>query len=167
MCRFPIVSAAVLLCCSAMSAAGESGRPGDQIATDNGVLTIHPVNHATFVMQWNGKTVYVDPVGGVKPFANLPKPDLVLVTHAHFDHFDAATLKALVPAGGHIVVVAAKTVAENIPETLRGKITVKVLGCGGDARQPNVGRYRHGDHVPPGHRRHRRPCPGGSTPHRR
>ena len=32
----------------------------------------------------------VDPVGGAKPFAGLPKPDLVLVTHIHGDHFDAA-----------------------------------------------------------------------------
>ena len=94
--RLPIVSAAVLLCCAAMSAtsgAEEPGLSGDQIATDNGVLVVHPVNHATFVMQWNGKTVYVDPVGGAKPFADLPKPDLVLVTHHHFDHFDPKTLE--------------------------------------------------------------------------
>ena len=79
------------------------GLSGDRIATDNGALVIHPVNHATFVMQWNGKTVYVDPVGGAKPFADLPKPDLVLVTHVHFDHFDPKTLEAVVPAGGQAV----------------------------------------------------------------
>ena len=81
-------------------------------------------------MQWNGKTVYVDPVGGGKPFADLPKPDLVLVTHIHFDHFDPATLEAVMPAGGRTVMVAPKTVAEKIPETLRGKTTVKVLANG-------------------------------------
>ena len=50
----------------------------DQVATDNGVLVIHPIHHATFVMQWNGKTVYVDPVGGAKPFAKMPKPLMLL-----------------------------------------------------------------------------------------
>jgi len=81
-------------------------------------------------MQWNGKTVYVDPVGGAKPFAGLPKPDLVLVTHPHFDHFDPKTLEAVVPAGGQTVLVVPKTVAEKIPETLRARVTVKVLTNG-------------------------------------
>ena len=98
----PYISAIVLLTCVAMSAtcgAQETGLSGDQVPTDNGDLVIHPVNHATFVMQWNGKTVYVDPVGGVKPFTDLPKPDLVLVTHIHGDHFDPATLEAVCPPG--------------------------------------------------------------------
>ena len=86
--------------------AQEKRLSGDQIATDNGVLVIHPIRHATFVMQWNGKTIYVDPVGGGKPFADLPKPDLVLVTHIHFDHFDPATLEAVMPAGGQPVIIA-------------------------------------------------------------
>ena len=95
-----LVSVVLLLAMSAACGAQEKGLSGDQIATDKGVLVIHPIHHATFLMQWNGKTIYVDPVGGVKPFADLPKPDLVLVTHIHGDHFDAATLEALVPAGG-------------------------------------------------------------------
>jgi len=81
-------------------------------------------------MQWNGKTVYVDPVGAVKPFADLPKPDLVLVTHIHGDHFDAATLDAVMPAGAKTVLVVPKTVAEKIPESLRGKTVVRILTNG-------------------------------------
>jgi hypothetical protein len=97
--RLPCIPVVVLLSCTVMSAAcgaQEKGLSGDRVATDNGVLVIHPVHHATFLMQWNGKTIYVDPIGGVKPFADLPKPDLVLVTHIHFDHFDPATLAAIV-----------------------------------------------------------------------
>ena len=131
--RLPCISVVVLLFCTAMSAtcgAQEKGLSGDRIATDNGVLVIHPIHHATFLMQWNGKTVYVDPVGGVKPFADLPKPDVVLVTHVHFDHFDPVTLAAIMPAGGQPVIIAAPTVAEKIPEMLRGRTTVKVLANG-------------------------------------
>ncbi len=128
-----VASTAILLCCTAMSAGGraeEKGLPGDQVATDHGVLVIHPIHHATFLMQWKGKTVYVDPVGGAKLFADLPKPDLVLVTHIHFDHFDPATLDAVIPVGGQTVIVVPKTVAEKIPESLRGKTTVKILANG-------------------------------------
>ncbi len=126
---FVVALAMVLLCCMAMPAtceAQEKGLSGDQIATDKGVLVIHPIHHATFLMQWNGKTIYVDPVGGAKPFADLPKPDLALVTHIHGDHFDAATLEAVAPP----IIVAPKTVAEKIPESLRGKSVVRILTNG-------------------------------------
>jgi L-ascorbate metabolism protein UlaG (beta-lactamase superfamily) len=125
-----VASAIVLLYCRGMSAAEDKGLSGDRIATDSGALVIHPVSHATFVMQWNGKSIYVDPVGGGKPFADLPKPNLVIVTHAHFDHFDPKTLEAIEPAGGNIVLVVPKTVAEKIPESLRDKVTVETLANG-------------------------------------
>ena len=124
------ISAALLLSCMAMSAACGAELSSDKITTDKGVLVIHPIHHATFVMQWNGKTVYVDPVGGGKPFADLPKPDLVLVTHIHGDHFDPATLEAVVPAGGQTTLVVPKTVAEKIPESLRGRTVVRILTNG-------------------------------------
>jgi L-ascorbate metabolism protein UlaG (beta-lactamase superfamily) len=110
--------------------AEEKGLSGDRVATGSGVLVIHPIRHATFVMQWNGKTVYVDPVGSAKPFADLPKPDLVLVTHIHGDHFDPTTLAAVIPAEGQPTIIAPKTVAEKIPETLRSRSRVKVLANG-------------------------------------
>ena len=127
------ISAFVLLSCTAMSVtceAQEKGLSGDQVATNNGVLVIHPLRHATFLMEWNGKTVCVDPVGGAKPFVDLPKPDLVLVTHIHGDHFDPATLAAVIPAGPQPTIIAPASVAEKIPESLRGKARVKVLANG-------------------------------------
>jgi L-ascorbate metabolism protein UlaG (beta-lactamase superfamily) len=139
--RLPVVLTAVLLSCAAMSAAygaGEQGLSGDRIDTVKGPLVIHPVRHASLVMQWNGKTIYVDPVGGASPFAGLPKPDLVVVTHVHFDHFDPATLESLIPAGGKPVIVAPKTVAEKIPETLQGRTTVKMLANGESAEVQGI-----------------------------
>lgn len=49
--------------------------------------SITPIDHATFVMRGREKTIYVDPVGEEKAFASFSKPDLILVTHTHFDHF--------------------------------------------------------------------------------
>jgi L-ascorbate metabolism protein UlaG (beta-lactamase superfamily) len=136
--RLSVVSTAMLLCCTVISAAANTELSGDQVATESGVLVIHPIHHATLLMQWNGKTVYVDPVGGGQPFANLPKPDLVLVTHWHFDHFDPKTLEAIkgmTPAGSLPAIVAPRTVADKIPltlvpEGLPGKTNLRVLANG-------------------------------------
>ena len=126
----PVMTAAMLLWFTTMSAAEEKGLSGDRVATNSGVLVIHPIHHATLLMQWNGKTIYVDPVGGVKPFAEMPKPDLVLVTHIHFDHFDPATLAAVMPAGRKTVLIVPPTVAEKLPEMLRGTPALRILTNG-------------------------------------
>src|SRR5689334_18932636 len=41
---------------------------GDHLVTSDGEATIHAINHATFVLGWNGKTIYFDPVGGAARF---------------------------------------------------------------------------------------------------
>jgi L-ascorbate metabolism protein UlaG (beta-lactamase superfamily) len=96
--------------------------PADKIKTDNGDLTIQPVNHATVVLEWSGKTIYVDPVGGEKRFAGLPKPDLIFITDIHGDHMDAATLKSVAQEKTKIVVPEA--VKEKLPEELQKQATV-------------------------------------------
>ena len=70
--------------------AGTNNFSGDHLATTNGDVIIHPVNHASFVMQWNGLWIYNDPVGG--SYAGIPKADLILISHSHSDHFNATTL---------------------------------------------------------------------------
>ena len=72
-----------------------------------GELVIHPIDHATFVMGWNGKAIYVHPVGGGDRFAGLPAPDLILVTDIHGDHMNAETLSAIVTPQTRIVAPAA------------------------------------------------------------
>jgi L-ascorbate metabolism protein UlaG (beta-lactamase superfamily) len=69
------------------------------------------IGHASFLVQLGGASALIDPVmspalvGGLIPrnvapglsWAALPKIDLVLVTHNHRDHMDAATLRRLGP----------------------------------------------------------------------
>ena len=94
---------------------------GDAVATSRGELVIHPIDHATFVMGWNGKAIYVDPVGGGDRFAGLPAPDLILVTDIHGDHMNAETLSAIVTPQTRIVAPAA--VADQLPASLMGQTT--------------------------------------------
>ena len=92
---------------------------GDHISTAAGDLIVRPVGHATFVMFWNGKTIYVDPVGGAEAFQGLPGPDLILITDVHGDHLNAETLQSVM--GPETVVVAPAAVVQELPEELASR----------------------------------------------
>lgn len=93
-------------------------RAGDLFETPAGLLTVHPVAHASFVMETPKGTIYVDPVGDVAEYAGLPAPDLILVTHEHGDHFSADTLQALVQDDTQIITNPA--VFGKLPGALKG-----------------------------------------------
>ncbi len=122
----PLQAALAFLATAALSATSAFGQPlmGDHIATDNGDLIVHAAGHATFVMGWNGRTIYVDPVGD--SLGDLPPPDLILITDVHGDHLNADTLQNVAQADTMIIAPAA--VAEQLPAPLQARTTV--LGNG-------------------------------------
>ena len=89
---------------------------GSTVPTSMGNLVIHPVAHASFVMEWDGKTIYVDPVGGVGAYDGLQRPDLVLVTDIHGDHLDTGTLSGIT---GDAPISAPAAVVSPLPAGLR------------------------------------------------
>ena len=72
-----------------------AGHASDVFETKGGDITITPKDHASFVMQTPSGTIYVDPVGGADLYADMPAPDLILITHEHGDHFNIDTLTAV------------------------------------------------------------------------
>ena len=90
------------------SAASEASvLTGDHWITPAGDVVIHPVNHASFVLQWNGRMIYNDPVGGAAPYSSFPKADLILISHGHPDHFSAPSLNSVTNSGTRIIAPAA------------------------------------------------------------
>lgn len=63
--------------------------------TDAGPITVHPVSHASFVLETPEGVIYSDPVGDPAQYEGLPEPDLILITHEHGDHFEPETLSAI------------------------------------------------------------------------
>lgn len=89
----------------------------DNIKTSEGDLTITFIGHGTLMMQWNGKTIHIDPVGNYADYSKMPKADLILVTHDHGDHLDVNAIKALLKTGTQVVLT--EKCAEKYPD---GKI---------------------------------------------
>jgi L-ascorbate metabolism protein UlaG (beta-lactamase superfamily) len=100
---------------------------GDIYKTAGGEIVISPVSHASFVMSVPGLVIYNDPVGGKEPYEGQPPAGLVLVTHEHQDHFDPATLAALVGADTKLLVNP--SVLEKLPAELKAKAAS--IGNGG------------------------------------
>src|ERR1700758_4976301 len=90
-----------------------SDRPPPRV--DGTAWRISYVGHASFLVQTAGLNILLDPVWSARAspfrrvgpkrvndpgvaFADLPPIDVVLVTHAHYDHLDVATLSQLAAA---------------------------------------------------------------------
>lgn len=74
---------------------------GDHVPADQSDIVIRPVTHASFVMTWNGITIYNDPDTGT--YTGLPKANIILVSHDHTDHWDSAVITAQKDASTKIV----------------------------------------------------------------
>ena len=70
--------------------------PADTLTTKEGkAFQIHFFAHASLAISYEGQWIYIDPVAGNADYASLPKADLILVTHSHYDHLDLAAIEAI------------------------------------------------------------------------
>ena len=67
----------------------------DLIAAKDGDIKITPILHGTLVIEYQDLVYYVDPYGGAKVFEGQPKPNFVLITDIHGDHYNPETIAAL------------------------------------------------------------------------
>ncbi len=88
---------------------------GDREPVKGGDVTIQPITHATFVLTYQGKNIYIDPTGGADAFKGMTAPDIILITDIHGDHFDTKTIDAVNTAKA--VIIAPQAVADKLPAT--------------------------------------------------
>jgi len=67
----------------------------DVVQTSAGDLKMTFIGHGTLMFAFGGKVIHVDPYGALADFRKLPKADLILITHDHFDHLDPAAVRLL------------------------------------------------------------------------
>jgi len=83
---------------------GAEGKEFDSFDTGKGELKITFLGHASLVLEFGGKLIYIDPVKQYGDFSKFSKADLVLVTHEHGDHLDSGSIAALKAASTRIVL---------------------------------------------------------------
>lgn len=72
------------------------GHAGDNsFETSSGMIKVHPIGHASVILETPIGVLYIDPVGDPATYADKPAADAILITHHHGDHFNADTLAAV------------------------------------------------------------------------
>ena len=67
----------------------------DIIKSSGEDLKITFLGHGTLMFTFGSMVIHVDPVSDMADYTNLPKADIILVTHEHFDHFEPKTIEML------------------------------------------------------------------------
>lgn len=123
-----LTAAAVLAVCTGAAMASKT----DTIPTSKGPLEIQAIHHASLMLTWNGKHILVDPApandagDAAAEFKSLPKPDVIVYTHSHYDHFSAAILGVVAWPGA--VIVAPQEVYDAVPLPLQVKVQMMKNG---------------------------------------
>jgi L-ascorbate metabolism protein UlaG (beta-lactamase superfamily) len=100
----------------------------------DGELTIQPIMHATMVLSYKNKNIYIDPTGGADAFKGLGAPDVIIITDIHGDHMDPKTIEAINTT--QAVIVVPQAVADKLPAT--DKQNLVVLPNGGKTMQMGI-----------------------------
>jgi L-ascorbate metabolism protein UlaG (beta-lactamase superfamily) len=91
----------------------------DIIKTAKEDLKITFIGHGTLMFTFGDLVIHVDPVGDMADYSNLPKADIILITHGHPDHLDPKTIELLRKEGTDVVS------AESCGEQIKGCVMMK------------------------------------------
>ena len=75
----------------------------DRINTSVGNVELHFIGHGSLMFKTNGFIIYIDPVKTSGDYRFLPKADLILVTHDHYDHLDIPLINELKKEGTVVI----------------------------------------------------------------
>jgi L-ascorbate metabolism protein UlaG (beta-lactamase superfamily) len=89
-------------------------------------IKISPIEHGTLVIEYNGTTIYIDPVGGKEAFSQHRAPNFILITDIHGDHLNLETLNAINTP--NTTIIGPKAVKDKLSATLQKNFTTLFSG---------------------------------------
>src|SRR6185437_1528772 len=94
----------LILAVALLSSGAAAAPPPNTITltTPEKPLVIRPIRHASVLLEFRGKTYYVDPAQ-LPANTAFPKADAILITHEHYDHCDPASVARIRKPGTVII----------------------------------------------------------------
>ena len=131
----PVLLLSALLAAAALTVQQPPQGPlqEDVIPTARGDLAITFVGHGTLMFRYGGRVIHVDPVGREADYSTMPKADLILITHEHGDHLDAAAVEVLRKRGTEVIVSPSCEGRVQRATVMRSGETREVAGLGVEA----------------------------------
>lgn len=130
--------------------------PTDELTINGRSLKLTFFAHASVAIEYEGRMIYVDPVEGNAEYERLPKADMILVTHSHYDHFDMKAIEALQQEDTRILLD--KTSAEGFGGDCYTMLPGAVAEPFEDIRVEAVAAYNTSEHQLQFHPKEREDC---------
>lgn len=106
----------------------------DTLKSRQGNIEITFLGHASLMFDFDGKVIYADPVSQFADFSQMPKADLILVTHEHGDHLDSLAIEkcrtektVIICTEACLSKVRGATVMKNGDRTKKGNLTIEAV----------------------------------------
>jgi L-ascorbate metabolism protein UlaG (beta-lactamase superfamily) len=130
--------------------------PTDEIQVNGRTVKLTFFAHASIAIEYEGRVIYVDPVKENAEYEKLPKADMILVTHSHYDHFDMAAIDAVQTPETRILLD--KTSAEGFQGDCYTMLPGGVAEPFADIRVEAVAAYNTSEHQLQFHPKEREDC---------
>ena len=91
---------------------GQDFNQEDVFPTIKGDFKIHCIGHGSLMFELDSFIIHVDPVSREADYSELPKADLILITHHHGDHLDMNAIGKIKTDSTRIIMT--ETCLENI-----------------------------------------------------
>ena len=130
--------------------------PTDEVQINGKSVKLTFFAHASIAIEYEGRVIYVDPVMGNAEYDKLPKADMILVTHSHYDHFDMKAIEALQKEDTRILLD--KTSAEGFGGDCYTMLPGAVAVPFEDIRVEAVAAYNTSEHQLQFHPKEREDC---------
>ncbi len=72
--------------------------------TPLGLVNVEHLAHGSLHLDWEGMHIYVDPYSDLYDYSKMKKADLILLTHAHTDHYDCKAIKDIATPNTEFIV---------------------------------------------------------------